>query len=44
VQPQLKAGNDTEVAPSSADRPKEIGFTLLARLDDLTIGGDHLGR
>ena len=44
VQAQLEAGGDAEVALAAADRPEEVRLGVLARLDDLAVGGDHLGR
>ena len=44
MQPQLQAGGDAEVALAPADRPEEVGLALLARLHNLAVGGDHLGR
>jgi hypothetical protein len=44
VQPQPEARGDAEVAFAPADRPEEVRLALRARLHNLAIGGDHLGR
>src|SRR5215207_1810124 len=37
-------GGDAEVALAPADRPEEVGLALLARLHNLAVSSDHLGR
>ena len=44
MQAQLEPGHDTEVAPTSADRPEQIGLVVGVDLPDPAVGGDHLGR
>ena len=44
AQAQPKPGGDAEVALAAADRPEQVRLRVLARLDDLAVGGHHLGR
>src|SRR2546430_5265911 len=42
VEPELELGDDPEVAAAAANAPEEVGVLILARLDELTVGGDQI--
>ena len=42
VQPELELGHDAEVAARAPHPPEEIGVLVLARLDQLAVGGDDI--
>ena len=43
VEPEPQPGRDTEVAAAAPERPEEIGVRLLVHLEQLAVGGHHLG-
>ena len=40
----LKPGRHPEVAPAAPDGPEQVGVGLGVDLQDLAVGGHHLGR
>jgi hypothetical protein len=44
MQLELERGDDPEVAAPAAQAPEEVGVLLLARNDELTVGGDDIAR
>jgi hypothetical protein len=42
VEPELEFRDDPEVAASAAHPPEEVPVLVLARLNELALGGDHV--